>query len=300
MTKTHYIINPASNGGAGLKVWEAFKSVWPEAIDPNEVSLTTRPVQAQHIAAGLDDCDVIVVAGGDGTVGEVMSGIMDLPEPRPKLAIIPCGTGNDIARCANFQTLEEAIEVLKMGTPRAFDLIRVQREAETRYAFLFANAGFSSIPKMKPWMKRLLGATGAYYLATLLEVITFKPRHMKIAVDGQDYSAPTFLVIASNAEYAGGGSMRIAPGAKTDDGLLNVSIIKPVSIFKLVFKLFSSIADGSYVEEPEVTYLTGKEVEVSCAPPAVLDLDGELFGSSPATISVIPKGIEIISHEPDI
>lgn len=299
MGDMQFIINPAGNGGAGLKVWQAFQQIWPEPIDSASVSFTEYPTHARKIAAETD-CKTIVVAGGDGTVGEVISGIMDQPEPRPKLAIIPCGTGNDIARCGDFQTLEESIDVLKAGTSRSFDLIRVERESETRHAFLFANTGFSSIPRMKPWMKRLLGATGAYYLATLLEVMTYKPRYMNLLIDGQDYSAPTFLVIASNAEYAGGGSMRIAPGAKTDDGRLNISIIKPLPLFKLVTKLFSSIADGSYIKEPEVTYLTGKKIEVSCNPPAVLDLDGELFGTTPAMISIVPKGIEILSHEPDV
>lgn len=299
MGDMQFIINPAGNGGAGLKVWQAFQKIWPEPIDSASVSFTEYPMHARKIAAETD-CKTIVVAGGDGTVGEVISGIMDQPEPRSKLAIIPCGTGNDIARCGDFQTLEESIDVLKAGTSRSFDLIRVERESETRHAFLFANTGFSSIPRMKPWMKRLLGATGAYYLATLLEVMTYKPRYMNLLIDGQDYSAPTFLVIASNAEYAGGGSMRIAPGAKTDDGRLNISIIKPLPLFKLVTKLFSSIADGSYIKEPEVTYLTGKKIEVSCNPPAVLDLDGELFGTTPAMISIVPKGIEILSHEPDV
>ncbi len=299
MHDTHYIINPAANGGTGRKVWNAFQKFWPDPIDPANITFTKHPADARKLAAGLA-CKMIVVIGGDGTVDDVISGIMDQPEPRSKLAIIPGGTGNDIARCANFQTLEESIAVLKAGTSRAFDLIRVERESEKRHVFLFANAGFSSIPKMKPWMKRLLGATSAYYLATLLEVITFKPRNMMISIDGKIISGPTFLVIASNAEYAGGGSMRIAPGAKTDDGLLNISIIQPLPLFKLVTKLFSSIADGSFIEEPEVSYCTGKTIEVSCEPPAVLDLDGELFGTTPATITVIPKGIEILSHEPDV
>ena len=295
MANTHYIINPASNGGAGMRIWKAFTSIWPQPIDSADISFTDHPGHAQEMARILD-CGLIVVAGGDGTVGEVMSGILERPEPRPKMAIIPCGTGNDIARCANFLTLDEAVQVLREGASRRFDLIRVDRETEPRHAFLFANAGFSSIPRMKPWMKRLLGATGAYYLATLFEAISFRPRRMNITVDGQSYCAPTFLIMAGNAEFAGGGSMRIAPGALTDDGLLNISIIRPVSRFRLIFKLFSSIADGSFIHEPEVTSLTGKTVDVRCDPPAALDLDGELFGTTPATFSVVPKGIEILSR----
>ncbi len=282
-------------------MWKAFQTAWAEPIDSSAITFTEHPGQAREIAANIGTGGILVVAGGDGTVGEVISGIMDRPEPRPRLGIIPCGTGNDIARCAHIQSLEASIKALQGGESQAVDLIRIERgdgkQTNVRHAFLFANAGFSSIPMMKPWMKRFLGATGAYYLATLLQVILFRPRFMEIRIDEVDYSGPTFLLIASNAEYAAGGSMRIAPGARIDDGELNISIIQPLPLLKLAAKLFASMADGSYINEPEVSYLTGQRIEIRCTPSVVLDLDGELFGTTPATFSVAPLALDLI-HAP--
>lgn len=301
LNTTRYIINPAGNGGAGLKEWETFKSIWKNPIDSEQVAFTTRAGHARELATSFAGCNIIVVAGGDGTVGDVISGIMDCPEPRPKLGIIPCGTGNDIARNAGIFSMNDAIEALNSANVRFFDLIQVDRiqdtRTETRHAFLFANAGFSAAPMLKPWMKRLLGATGAYYLSTLLQALIYRPPNMEVIVDNQKFTGKLFLVMAGNAEYAGGGSMRIAPEARTDDGKLNISIIQSVPKIKLISHLFSSIANGDHIHDPGVTYISGEKIAVTCAPPALLDLDGELYGTSPATFSVCPGALKILTAD---
>lgn len=299
MNNTRYIINPEGSGGAGLKRWERFKAIRKGPIDPAQVALTTHAGHARELASSFDGCDTIVVAGGDGTIGEVISGIMDRSEPRPKLGIIPCGTGNDIARNVGILSMDDAVAALCYSTPRSFDLIKINRtvdnQTETRHAFLFANAGFSAIPMMKPWMKRLLGATGAYYFSTLLQALGYHPPKMEVSVDGKQFNGELFLVMAGNAEYAGGGSMRIAPDARTDDGQLNISIIQSIPKLKLITQLFSSIANGTHIHEPEVSYFTGKKITVNSTPPAPLDLDGELFGTTPATFTICPNALTILT-----
>jgi diacylglycerol kinase (ATP) len=143
-------------------------------------------------------------------------------------------------------------------------------------------------------MKRLLGATRAYYLATFLQVLAYRAPHMTVRVDGREQVGPTYLLIVGNAEWAAGGSMRICPGACTDDGELNLVIISPTSIFRIVTKLFSSIAKGTHIDLPEVDYFTGKKIEVHSEPPSIVDIDGELFGTTPASFSVCPLALEVI------
>jgi hypothetical protein len=98
MGRVHYLVNPAGHGGAGLAAWQEFESLWPDAINPADVTITEYAGHAGEIAASLDGDDVAVAVGGDGTVNEIMTALLDHPEPRPRLGIIPGGTGNDIAR----------------------------------------------------------------------------------------------------------------------------------------------------------------------------------------------------------
>ncbi|MEE9369392.1 MAG: diacylglycerol kinase family protein [Pontiella sp.] len=298
MNKVLYIVNPAGHGGGGIKAFQAFKSAWGESIDPAQVMITERAGHAEQIAAAADGYDIIVAVGGDGTVGEVISGIMKRTGIRPKLAIIPCGTGNDIARVAGIHSVVNAATALRAGKARAFDLIRVDgqigEQADFRYAFLFGNTGFSGIPMLKPWMKRLLGATGAYYLATLKQIFFYRAPKMTVRVDDQEFTGHTYLVVAGNAEWVSGGSMRLSPGAIPDDGLLNVSIIPSLSVFTVVTKLFFTIAKGTHINTPGVSYITGRKIEVHSEPPAVVDLDGELFGTTPVTYTVCPGILEMV------
>lgn len=289
-----YIINPAGNGGAGIHAWDDFKSCWPDSIDPIHVHFTERPGHARKIAAAGQTYDILAAVGGDGTVGEIISGMMDMPGIKPRLAVIPCGTGNDVAQNAGIFSIDDAATALRNGYSRAFDLIRVDKEDECRHAFLFGNAGFSSAPKMRPWMKRLLGARGAYFLATFLQIIVYRAPHMTVRIDGHEHSGKIYLVITGNAEWAGGGCMRVCPGARTDDGLLNVAVIASASVCRVITKVFTCITSGAHIDLPEVAYRTGRKIEVHSEPPAALDLDGELFGTTPATLSVCPAALEVL------
>ena len=296
--RIRYIVNPVSHGGAGMKAWAAFQAVCKEPIDPAHVSITERAGHARELAQLARGYDILAAVGGDGTVDEVICGIMEQPEPRPKLAIIPCGTGNDIARTATIFTVADAAAALQEGSTHTFDLIRVDGQIEGRdqyrYAFIFGNTGFSCIPMMKPWMKRFLGATRAYYLATLRQIFTYRAPHMRVRVDGEDYNGETYLVVAGNAEWVSGGSMRLSPGALADDGKLNVTIIPSLPLFNIISRLFSSLPTGAHIHEPGVSYITGRKIEIQSDPPAVVDLDGELFGTTPVTFTVCPLALELI------
>ena len=96
MDRCLYIINPAGHGGKGTAAWEAFKTLWPDPIDPEHVMVTNRAGHAREIATSVKGYDVLAAVGGDGTIGEVISGLMDRKGSRPKLALIPTGTGNDM------------------------------------------------------------------------------------------------------------------------------------------------------------------------------------------------------------
>jgi YegS/Rv2252/BmrU family lipid kinase len=298
MSEISYIVNPAGHGGAGIRVWEEFQSVWSEPIDPEDVRFTERQGHARDLARSTEGYDILAVVGGDGTVGEVLSGIMDRSEHQPKLAIIPAGTGNDIGRNLGIFSVQDALAALRAGHTRRLDLIRidcdVEGQADHRYSFLATAVGFSSIPMVKPWMKRFLGPTGAYYLGTILQTIVYRPPEMIIRWGGREHRGRTWMVIVGNVERTAGGSMRLAPGARPDDGAFETSIIPARRKWNLLTKMMPQIASGAHVEEADVTFFQAKEMEVACDPPGLVEIDGDLFGLTPARFNICPSAAEIL------
>ena len=304
MSQILFIINPAVRGGTGMEVWEEFTSLWPEPVVSADVIVTDSPGHAKAVAASQSEYAILAVVGGDGTVGEVMSGIMEQQGVKSKVAIIPAGTGNDMARNLGIYTLHDAMAALQTDHARKVDLIRVECQvegiAEYRYAFLMANVGFSANVWIKPWMKRYLGAKGAYYLSTILQILTYRAPHMKVRWKQQEYSGRGWMVVVANVERIGGGSMCIAPGAKPDDGKLNVSIIPARSKLNMLTKMLPKAASGVHVNEPDVLYFTATRIEVDCDPAVILDIDGDIFGMTPATFSICPKAIQVLTCLQDI
>ena len=301
--KTLYIINPAGHGGAGTRTWETFRDLWPDPISAEHAIVTQRPGHAREIAFSARGYRTLAAVGGDGTVGDVVSGILDREDPKPRLAIIPAGTGNDIARNTGIHSIEDAVSALRGGLLRAFDMIRIDYQdggrPAHRHAFLLAGVGFSSIPMIKPWMKRLLGPTGAYFHGTFLQIIVYRPPSMTVRSDGQERSTGRiWMVMVGNVEYSSGGSMRIAPGARTDDGELNITVMPVKSKLRMITRLLPKVASGQHVQEPGVSYFPAKRVEVESHPPSILDLDGDVFGTTPATFTVCPGAFQVLTPAP--
>lgn len=301
MSNHYYIINPAGRGNSGMRTWEEFRGLWPGDIDPDDFLVTEYPGHAREIAASIEGYDVLVAVGGDGTVGEIMSGILERQDERPGLAVIPGGTGNDIARNAGIRSIEDGVEALLGGKTGAFDLMRIDYSVEgkrvSRYAFLLASAGFTANAMIRPWMKRLLGPAGAYYLATFLQILTFRPPRITLRTGEREYDGRSWMVIVGNAEASSGGSMIIAPGARTDDGLLNVTVFPSRSRLGMVTGLFPKLATGAHIDEPDVEYFTAGKIEIESEPAAILDLDGDPVGTTPFTCTVCPGILHLMVLE---
>lgn len=294
-----YIVNPAAFGGRGGEAWKHFRDQHPGLPGEDQV-ITTGPGHAREIAASAKDRRILAAVGGDGTVGEMISGIMERPEPRPALAVIPAGTGNDIARIAGIGSIDDAAAAMRGGTTRKFDLFRVDCMLDGQpthsYAFLASYVGFSVVSSrtLKPWMKRLLGAKKAYYLATILGILRYRLPNMTLRCGDRSHKGRTWMVIVGNVDRIGGGSMCVAPGASPDDGVLNVSIIASMSKAAILRKL-PGLATGAHINEPEVSYFPGEKIEVTSDPPASVEVDGDVCGITPVTYTICPKAIEIIT-----
>ena len=113
---------------------------------------------------------------------------------------------------------------------------------------------------------------------------------------GGEQSGQMFQVCAGNTEFAAGGVMRISPGARPDDGLLNISLVDVLGRLQIV-RRFPSILSGRYVEDERVDYFTGKRLEIDAVPPAEFQADGDIIGTTPATIELLPGTLKLVVQD---
>jgi len=294
MNKTLYIINPAGNGGAGIRVWDTFKKLWEQQIDDKDVIFTKRPLHAVEIASSAKGYDIIAAVGGDGTVSEILEGVYK-NSAKPALAIIPAGTGNDIGRSVGIKSVNDVVKALKNGKTKKFDLILSKSEIGEKCSMLHTNFGFSAIRRVKPWMKKLLGPTLAYYLATFIEILLFRPWDMTLEWDNEKFNGKLIIVVIANVEKSAGGSMMIGPGATPRDGKMTVTIIPYKSKYDCLVNKFPKTPTGEIVKEPDVLFFQTEKISVVSDPPTELDIDGDIFSSTPAVVKILPRSVNIIS-----
>jgi len=267
-------------------------------------ALTESAGHATRLAkSNAPDFEIVAALGGDGTVNEVANGLMavELGE-RPALATLPVGTGNDVALTFGLAHFESAIDALANGGTRTLDVIRVQlmRDGKpvTRYALLFVAAGFAAevIRKTGPRVKRLFGRRFSYSVGLFRALASFRAPEFSVKWDGGEKRGRMFQVCAGNTEFGAGGVMRISPGARPDDGLLNISLVGALGRLQIV-RRFPSILSGRYVEDERVDYFTGKRLEIDAVPPAEIQADGDIIGTTPAAIELLPGALRLVTPE---
>jgi YegS/Rv2252/BmrU family lipid kinase len=293
MDRRLYIINPAGNGGAGVRVWEQFKELWNHPLDENDIIFTKRPGHAIEIASTAEGYTTLVSVGGDGTVNEVMEGIMK-NRSGPSLAMIPAGTGNDVGRNVGITSLHRAVSALKDNHRGKYDVLKVDYGRDVKYSFLTTNFGFSANHRVIPWMKRRFGPAIAYYFSTFLEILLFRPWNMTIEWDTGKYSGNTTIALFANVERSSGGSMVVGPGASPVDGKITGTIVPFKSKLDCLFVKFPKTPKGTIIEEPDVQYFQTETVRILSTPPTDMDIDGDIFGRTPATVTVCPKAIRVV------
>ena len=267
-------------------------------------TLTESAGHATRLAkSNAPDFEIIAALGGDGTVNEVANGLMAIePGERPALATLPVGTGNDVALTYGLAHFESAIDALAKGSTRTLDVIRVQLmrdgKSVTRHALLFVAAGFAAevIRKTGPRVKRIFGRRFSYSVGLFRALASFRAPEFSVKWDGGETSGRMFQVCAGNTEFAAGGVMRISPGARPDDGLLNISLVDALGRLQIV-RRFPSILSGRYVEDERVDYFTGKRLEIDAVPPAELQADGDIIGTTPATIELLPGALQLVVQD---
>jgi diacylglycerol kinase (ATP) len=300
VTDTVFVVNPVAGNGATERRWPEIAHRAAAYGLSGEALLTEHPAHAAALAerAAEDGAGLIVVVGGDGTVNEVVNGLVRARRADVDLALLPQGTGDDFARTFEIPSdLEGALAAATGTTVRAVDIGRATFRgwdgAETeRYFANFAGAGISgAIARRGAATSRRLGARLAYFWATVAVFVRWQAAEVRVQIDGEDREGRMYEVLVANGAYAAGG-MWVAPNALVDDGLFEAVLIKDVTKPEFV-ATFPKIYRGKHVGHPKVEILRGSTVAVDADTPLPVVLDGEQPGTTPIRFEVVPHALRL-------
>ncbi len=290
------VVNPAAGRGRTRRL-----------LPQLAVALAAREI-GLHVATDADDGrraaraafgrgDGVVACGGDGTVHELAA---VAAECDGVLALLPTGSGNDFARHFGIDGKRplDALGLLEHGRVVRCDLGRaVAADGSASRFTTVANTGFDA--EANRWANGVQWATGTtlYVAAVVRTLAVYRPRRVRVTVDGAAWEGPAWLVAVGNSRYYAGGMM-ITPDARTDDGLLDVCVIGPVPTARFLAR-FPQVFRGTHVTIPDVETLRGRVVEVEVLEPRAgpaLDLyaSGERVGPLPARIECDPAALQLV------
>ncbi|HEY9421050.1 MAG TPA: diacylglycerol kinase family protein [Thermoanaerobaculia bacterium] len=289
--KTCVIINP--NAGSAVEI-ELYRERL-ERIPGVGVRLTGKEGDAQRIAAEAlaAGVELIVAAGGDGTLNEVVNGLAaDFGHAR--LGLLPLGTGNDFARSINVPAdFEGALAVLAEGRVQPLDVALARFGKEDRYFINMGAGGFSSMVSEKADEAKDRWGPLAYMraaLGTLPELQGFKAVFTVNGVERLEIE--TYNVIVSNGRFVAAG-IPVAPHSKLDDGLLDVMIVPAVTGGQIAM-LVPQVLLGRHLDSDLIHFRKATRLEITSDPPMSFNVDGEVIGECPVSFEILPRALKVV------
>jgi YegS/Rv2252/BmrU family lipid kinase len=301
------IINPASSAGrTGDHLTEIGEKIKYFLGDDSRILITSKPDHATHLSrnALLNECDLIVAIGGDGTINEVINGFFYddiIINKQAKLGIINFGTGSGLAQSLHLPNdLSKQFEIIKIGESKKIDCGRIvyhsQKNANTIRYFINEfqlGIGGAVVKNVKSHQKRL-GGSLAFGLTTIKSVFSHPNQSFTIEIDHHKTIEDNFTgVIIANGDYTGGG-MNLAPGAKLDDGYFNVLLIHGLTVPQRLIA-FSKVYSGKHINNGKFSYFPAKYLNINSCEKVVLEADGELLGHLPCSVEILSSVIPICS-----
>lgn len=291
------ILNPVASKGRGLRAWPAVRAALRRGNFQGDEVVAERPMHAWTLAqeAVSRGHDLIVAVGGDGTVHEVINGMLRGQGPRtPTLALIPLGSGNDFAKALRLPSDPLAIaRILLNGHRRKIDL----GQTNDRYFATISGVGFDAevAALVNRWPRWIRGMP--LYLAGIVKMLaTYQPVEARITIDGTTVTERILLLAAGNTCWYGGG-FYMCPHARMDDGRLAVIYAKDLGKLETL-ALLPKVLSGTHLAHPKVVHLTATSVHVESATPLSIHADGESIGRVPATFRAVSQALEVIVPDP--
>ena len=293
------IVNPTAGWKKARRRAERLARVIEASGDSVEISMTRGQGDGETLATEAIGARAtrIVACGGDGTVHEVVNGVMSSTGRAEDVAvgILPSGRCNDLNYALGLPTNPgRAIESMVGSSVRQMDLGRVGR----RYFTTIATLGFDSevseyVNDGKP--PGFLRGSPAYLYGAIVQLIRYRSPNVRLKGDFGEFEGPIFLVATGNTSRYGG-RMSIAPSAIVDDGLLDVCVVEPVPRLE-VLRMIPKTFKGAHVGHRAVTVHRTSRLEIDSDEPMWLWADGERLSQTPATIEVVHRSLSVLAPQ---
>lgn len=294
MKKLYLTVNPFGGHKKGVKI---LKEVQP-LFEKNDIQLTVIETEyAGHnkkiaMEVDMDGYDGFCCIGGDGTMSEVINGAMHRKGSQIfPIGLITGGTGNSFMHDIDCLDPIKAAKRIIMGKRRKIDIFSCKADGKLYYGFNIIGWGIPTDANLLADKMRWIGSQ-RYNLASIFEVLIHRKRFARVAIDNSSIAADFAFIIGCNTIHTGKG-MKMAPLARLDDGLIDLIIVKKVSRFKLL-KLFPKVFSGNHISDPGVDYRQVKSFTILPEKNRQLNIDGEVLGSTPVEVEVLPREIELM------
>jgi diacylglycerol kinase (ATP) len=299
--KAKIILNPYANRWRARAQVPAIESACRDVGLDFDLVQTAAPGQAIREAASAvtQNYDVVVAAGGDGTVSEVVNGLISVAgEGTHPLGIIPIGTGNDFSDMAGLpRDVPQAVHTIASGTTRRVDAGRIEADANTHY--FDNNCALAMEPLVSIENMRMTRFSGnlRYVVAMIKALLKLKAWHMRIAWDGGDYVGPAYLLSVCNSARTGG-IFPMAPGAMMDDGLFDF-VFAPELPKTIVLSIVVRLFRGTHIHHEAITFARTTGLTINSEPGTPIHADGELLTESARRIEyqVLPGKITLMTPD---
>lgn len=289
MGKTVLIRNPKSGRGKWATSWAEIA----RSLGEIEVQETQAPGHATELArlAVEQGATLIIAAGGDGTVTQVANGLIGSDAA---MAVLPMGTGNDLARTLGIgKSMDRAIAAIQAADSIQMDVGRWRTDLEEGHFLNIAGMGFDAAvaDRINQGFRSLKGTT-AYLAAVVSTLGKYRAKEVRLTLDGAVVEESIMLAAIANARSYGGG-MIVAPMASVTDGMLDIVLVKEMG--KLAFlKAFPSVFKGGHMGHPAVEHYRARSIRLEPRGESPFLIDGELTPCKWAEIEVLPKALKVV------
>jgi len=291
------IINPNSGKKKSTYIFKKIIAPHLESKKHNfEFHITEYHSHASKIIQNLDfnNKDAILVLGGDGTMHEVINGMLNRKD-NAKIPIgnLPTGSGNSLLYDLGKHNVIDTLNKILKHKIKKIDILEVSTLTQKIYSINLIGWGMGNDIGMLAEKMRWIGPI-RYNIASIIEILRYKGRKAELIIDNKSFNENYALITICNTIHVGKG-MKMAPNAKLNDGKMDIVIIKNDFTKIELLKLFPKLFTGKHIQNEKVVYKQAKSFTLKPLKNEILNIDGEIIGETPITIKTISKKVELLN-----